>query len=94
MDISDFIIVKLDEFLDKFKNAKVIYGVDRLANVHTVEIYPSSLCDRDDVFDTIDSIVTESIEKYPNTLLCMGKHDSVLGVGELLYEKKGDEYDD
>ena len=94
MDISEFIIGKLDEFLDKFKNAKVIYGVDRLANVHTVEVYPPSLCERDDVFDTIDGIVTESIEKYPNQLLCMGAHCPVLGVGELLYEKKGDEYED
>lgn len=94
MDISEFIIGKLDEFLDKFKNMKVIYGVDRLANVHTVEVYPASLCDRDDVFDTIDSIVTESIERYPDQLLCMGKHEPILGVGELMYEKRGDEYED
>ena len=94
MDVSEFIIEKLDSFLDKFKNARVIYGVDRLANVHTVEVYPTSLCDRDDVFDAIDSIVTESIEKYPDQLLCMGDHESSIGVGELLYEKKGDEYED
>ena len=93
MDISEFIIGKLDSFLDKFKNAKVIYGVDKLANVHTVEVYPTSLCDRDDVFDAIDAIVMESIERYPDQLLCMGKNEPILGVGELLYEKKGDEYE-
>jgi hypothetical protein len=93
MNISEFIIRKLDSFLDKFKNAKVIYGVDKLANVHTVEVYPASLCDRDDVFEAIDAIVTESIERYPDQLLCMGEHEPILGVGELLYEKSGDEYE-
>lgn len=92
MIISDFIIQKLESFLDKFKNMKVKYGVDRLANVHTVEVYPASMSEREDVFEVIDSIVTDTIKHYPSDLFCMGAPDAILGVGELIYEKAGVEY--
>ena len=92
MSITDFIKNRLISFLDRFKMAKVRFGIDRIANVHTVEVYPSGLLEDDAVFDYVDSLISDSIRLYPDDLLCVRKEDIMLGVGELLFEKEGIEY--
>ena len=92
MSISVFITDKLKSFLNRFPMAKVRYGFDNLANVHTIEVSPSTLLDKEDVYNWVDGFVSDAIELYPNDLVCVCPPDDVLGVGEIQYEEKGLDY--
>ena len=92
MSVTDFVTDRLKMFLKSFPMAKVKYGIDRLANVHTIEVFPSSVLDREDVFSWVDGFITDTINHYPNDLICVCPPDDNLGVGELQFEEKGLEF--
>lgn len=78
MIFKDYIRKKLSEFLNTFKAAKVVFDSDFRAHVHTLDILPHSLLERDDVFDWLDSFIMESIDVFPNELVCIKNQDSII----------------
>lgn len=89
MSVSNFIIDRLKSFLDEFPMAKVRYGIDYLANVHTIEVYPSYLLDKDEVLIWEDEFVSDAIKLFPYDLICVCPPDEVLGIGDPKFEGKG-----
>ena len=48
MAVLDYLRKQLMDFVSSFKNAKVNYEYDELAEIHTVEILPKSVFDSDE----------------------------------------------
>lgn len=89
MNISEYIINEINKFLLAFTEAKVKYGHDEMARIHTVEVYPSSLFDLDVFQKWEGSMIEEFIKQNPTENICICPKDDILGIGDLLYEKEG-----
>lgn len=89
MDIYKYIIEQINQFLLSFTGARVRYGYDELARVHTLEIHPSNLFDSDSFQKWEGTLIEDFIRINPTENLCICPKDDILGVGELLYEKEG-----
>lgn len=93
MIFKDYIRKRLSEFLNVFKAAKVVFDSDSHAHVHTVDILPHSLLERDDVFDWLDSFIMESIDVFPNELICIKNKNSIIPYSGQGIEIEGLEYE-
>ena len=60
MAVLDYLRKQLTDFVSSFKNAKVNYEYDELAEIHTVEILPKSVFDSDEYVE-VNSILEEYI---------------------------------
>ncbi|MBQ5984106.1 MAG: hypothetical protein IJL56_03930 [Bacteroidales bacterium] len=92
MTLNDYIRKNLCRFLDKFKTARVVLDCDYRAHVHTVDILPHELLERNDVFEWIDTFIMDSIEKYPKELVCIKSPDSIIPYGGQGFILDGLEY--
>lgn len=92
MDIFKYIIAQINQFLLSFTNAKVRYGYDDLARVHTLEVYPSTLFASNSFQEWEGSILEDFIKRNPTESLCVCPEDDVLGIGEIIYSKMGVDY--
>lgn len=89
MSAFDFIIEQINCFLLTFTNAKVRYGYDSLAKVHTIEVHPANLFDQNTFQNWEGSIIEDFIKSNPTENICICPEDKILGVGDLLFEKEG-----
>lgn len=78
MNIKDYIRKNLSRFLKEFKTARVVLDSDYCAHVHTVDILPHELLERDDIFEWIDTFIMDSIEEFPEELVCIKNPESVI----------------
>jgi len=92
MDVKDFIISKLDALLEKFKNAKVRYENDSLAEIHCVEVTPKEVYNSIDFKEWEDSVVSEFDEQFPFEGLYFFSDDSAMGIRHEDYSKEGLEF--
>lgn len=89
MSIIDYIIDSLVSFLEQYKTARVRYGVDNRAHVHTIDVLPQKLLDQDDVFDWFDDFIMDSINEFPEELVCLKNKESHLDLGTLVFDREG-----
>lgn len=92
MDISKFLINEIKSFLSVFTKAKVRYGHDDLARIHTLEVYPSSLFDSDRFQKWEGDLIESFIQKEPTENICICPKDDIIEIGDILYEGEGTGY--
>ena len=92
MDIYEFMIEQVKRFLLLFAEAKVRYGYDDLAKVHTIEVSPSSLFS-DAFFQQWEgNIIEDFVRMNPTENICISPKDDVLGIGDVVYTGMGADY--
>lgn len=80
MNITDFIVNHLQEFVNKFKNARARYEYDKIAGVHTIEIYPQSVYDSEDYLEWEGSMYDEFVNGFPGEVIGFISEDAIVGI--------------
>lgn len=89
MNAKDYIICKLDAFLDLFKNAKIRYEYDSLAKIHCVEVVPKELYESKEFCQWEDDSIMNFIKEFPEENLYFFSDDSIVGILREDYAKEG-----
>lgn len=80
MNITDFIVNRLQSFVGKFKNARARYEYDKIAGVHTIEIYPQSVYDSEDYLEWEGSMYDEFVSNFPGEVIGFISEDAIVGI--------------
>lgn len=92
MNATEFIINRLYSFVELFKNARVRYEYDSLAEVHTIEVYPQSVYDSDDYLTWESGMFDDFAGNFPGEVIGFISEDAVVGIKSANYAIEGIEY--
>ena len=92
MNATEFVINRLHSFVELFKNARVRYEYDSLAEVHTIEVFPQSVYDSDDYLAWESSMFDDFANNFPGEVIGFISEDAVVGIKNADYAAEGIEF--
>ena len=93
MNSKEYIICKLEKFIEEFSNVRVRYEFDSYSDVHLIEITPNNIYHLDSNYiEWENNLFEDFVGKYPTENICFISDDSYVEIGHPLFEKEGDYY--
>lgn len=90
---SSFVIDNLKSFVAKFPKVKVRYEIDRVANVHSIEITPRTfLFTDDDILDWKINLFKDFVNLFPFESIGFCSDDALVGIRNVDFEIEGSEF--
>lgn len=92
MAVLDYLRKQLTDFVSSFKNAKVNYEYDELAEIHTVEILPKSVFDSDEFAKWECDFFVKAYSEIPGEDVGFISEDAYVGIEHVDWSIQGPEY--
>lgn len=92
MAVLDYLKKQLTTFVGSFKNAKVSYEYDELAEIHTVEILPQSVFDSDEFAKWESDFFVKAYSEIPGEDVGFISEDAYVGIEHVDWTIQGEEY--
>lgn len=94
MAVLDYLKKQLTDFVSSFKNAKVNYEYDELAEIHTVEILPQSVFDSDKFAKWECEFFVKAYSDIPGEDVGFISENAYVGIDHVDWTIQGEEYED
>lgn len=94
MAVLDYLRKQLTDFVSSFKNAKVNYEYDELAEIHTIEILPKSVFDSDEFAKWESDFFVKAYSEIPGEDVGFISEDAYVGIEHVDWTIQGDEYEE
>lgn len=92
MNAKEYIINRLKEFTEEFKNARVRYEHDAYSQTHTIEVMPQGVFDSQDFLDWECGLFDQFSIEYPGDVLGFISEDALVGIEKVDFECEGIHY--
>lgn len=93
MKARDYIIDKLESFINTFLNTRVRYEHDERSISHTIEILPVDVYQKDKDYISWESkMYDEFVSLYPNENICFISDNALVGIDNAIFVKEGINY--
>ena len=92
MAVLDYLKEQLTAFIGSFKDAKVSYEYDELAEIHTVEILPQSVFDSDEFAKWESDFFVKAYSEIPGEDVGFISEDAYVGIEHVDWTIQGPEY--
>ena len=92
MTVLDYLKKQMTNFVSVFKNAKVNYEYDELANIHTIEILPQSLFDSDEFAKWECEFFKAAFKSIPGEDVGFVSEDAYIGIKHVDWTLHGSGY--
>lgn len=89
MNVKEYIINHLNNFIEVFNNAKVRYGYDTLAQLHIIEVLPQSVFDSKEFLDWECDMFDKFVLEYPGEEIGFISEDALVGIDKVDFESEG-----
>ncbi len=90
MKAKDYIIKKLESFIEIFSNSKVRYEHDERSSSHTIEIQPREVYEKNEKYITWESeFFDKFISEYPSENICFISDNALVKIDNVVFEKEG-----
>lgn len=94
MTILNFLKKRLTDLVGSFKNIKVNYSYEKLADIHLVEVSPQSVYDSNEFVKWEKNFFTQALREFPGDEISFISEDDYLGLKHVEWTIQGEEYQD
>ena len=94
MAVFDYLKKQLTDFVSSFKNAKVNYEYDELAEIHTIEVLPQSVFDSDEFARWESDFFVRAYREISGEDVGFISEDAYIGIAHVDWTTQGTEYVD
>lgn len=94
MTSNEFIISKLQSFINDFPETRVRYEHDKLSDTHFVEVVPNEVYHLNERYIAWESkMFDEFVDQFPHENIGFISDDALVGLGNVDFELKGTYFD-
>ena len=90
----DYLKEQLTEFVKTFKNVKVNYEYDQLANLHTIEVLPQVVFDSDEFITWECDFFERAYDAIPYEEISFISEDAYVGIDHIDWSIQGSDYEE
>lgn len=94
MAVLNYLKKQLTDFVSSFKNAKVLYEYDEVAEIHTIEVLPQSVFDSDEFAKWESDFFVRAYREIPSEDVGFISEDAYIGIDHVDWIAQGPEYED
>lgn len=94
MTVFSYIKDKLTKLSESIKDIQLVYGYDKDASIHIIEVDPIAIYDDDIFIHSEKEILDEILELYPKESIAFIKKGDIPGIENELFRISGDNYSD
>lgn len=94
MTVFSYIEDKLTKLSESIKDIQLVYGYDKDASIHIIEVAPVTIYDNDIFIFSEKEILDEFLKLYPKESIAFIKKGDIPGIENELFRISGDNYSD